>query len=136
MQSARVVPVHSAIKTVGFLAWAARQPAGGPLFTDLPGDSSDPVNAAQKSIARFFRTTFPDDTAVVFHSLRHTWTDAARNAYVPAAILERLGGWKSPGGSAMHGYGDGFRPSTVAPELEKVAFPGVYLGHLHPTERD
>jgi hypothetical protein len=109
----------------------ASQPKAGALFTDLPGDATDPINATQKAMARIIRAAFPGDPAVVFHSLRHTWTDAAREAYIPQTNLERMGGGKAGAGcSAMHAYGDGYRPSTLANEMAKVQFPGLDLSHL------
>jgi integrase len=92
LQSVRVVPVHPTLISVGFLQHAAQVPHDGALFPDLPGISSGTSNAAQKAMGRWIRSVFPDDRGIVFHSLRHTWTDALRNGRVPRDIAERLGG--------------------------------------------
>jgi integrase len=128
-QSARVVPVHPTMVDLGFVDFARSVPADGPLFTDLPGNGIDAANAAQKSLAYWFRSLFPEDRRVVFHSLRHTWTDALRNAYVPRDIAERLGGWKASG-SAYVGYGSGHRPSLLAAEIARLKYEGLDLKHL------
>lgn len=132
VQSTRLVPVHPKLAALGFVEFVKKVPPTGPLFAGLPGKRGDSGNASQKAIARWVRSVFPDDEAVVFHSLRHTWTDALRNVYVPREIMERLGGWKASGGSAMHGYGDGYRASVLAAEIAKVAYPDLDLDHLHP----
>lgn len=129
-QSVRVVPVHPTLVSLGFLEHAAGVPQDGALFPDLPGISSGTSNAAQKAIGRWIRSVFPGDQRIVFHSLRHTWTDALRNARVPSDIAERLGGWKPVRASSIHGYGDGYSPAVLAEEITKVSFPGLDLGHL------
>ena len=130
-QSTRFVPVHSQLIDLGFLDWASKQPADGMLFTDLPGDAKNPLNAAQKTLGRWVRSVFPDDDKVVFHSLRHTWKDTALNAAgVSDAMIERLGGWKAPGRSAMHGYGRGYSSTNMRNAIEKISFSEVDLSHL------
>jgi integrase len=130
-QSERIIPVHPTVKQLGFLEWVKSQPATGPLFADQPGKA--PLYApTQRALMRSIRLVFPKDGQLVFHSLRHTWQDAMRNAYIPPAIAERLGGWHAAGASASVGYGAGFRPSILYAEIAKVNFEGLDISHLIP----
>jgi integrase len=64
-----------------------------------------------------------------FHSLRHTWRDALREADVSRDATLTMGGWKSGGSEEI--YGGGLRPSTLAREIGQVQYPGLDLSHVH-----
>ncbi len=128
-QSTRIVPLHPELARLGFVEFVATLPPDGPLFSDLPGIHANRIDAAQRKLSRWIRPVFMGVPELVFHSFRHTWVDACREAYIPRDIMERLGGWRAPG-SAMGGYGEGLRPSLVALEVAKIEYAGLNLTHL------
>lgn len=133
----RIVPVHPEIASLGFLAFVAKHKASGEarLFPDLPvgtnGYASDPFS---KWFSRFLDKAGAAKPGTSFHSFRHRFRDAMREADVPLQRARALGGW-SDGSSADALYGEGLRPSTLAVEIAKVEFPALSLSHLRLTER-
>ena len=83
----------------------------------------------QKFFARFMRRCGVEAERVSFHSLRHTWADACRDANIPLERMRLLGGWASSGTDAV--YGHGVRPAVMAPEVAKIRFPGLRVDHLY-----
>ena len=65
-----------------------------------------------------------------FHSFRHTYRDAMREADIPDEKVQALGGWSS--GKTEDDYGNGFKASTLAAEVEKISYPDLDLSHLYP----
>lgn len=128
-QSTRIVPLHPTLIQLGLAAHAEAAPKGGPLFSDLPKMSGGYSNAVQKHFGRHIRMLITD-RRVVFHSLRHNFRDALREAFVPPEISAALGGWKF-GNAIMNGYGTGHRAATLAAELGKITYPGLALEHLY-----
>ena len=64
-----------------------------------------------------------------FHSFRHTWRDALREADVSEERVRALGGWAE---RETHGhYGGGLRISTLAKEIGRIKYPGLDLSHLY-----
>ena len=106
----RWVPVHPELAKLGFLSHVReRQSKGGAeLFPDLPigarGNYSDPF---QKWFRRFLTAVGVTEPGASFHSFRHTFRDALRNALIHDEATRWLGGW-SPLRGAQNRYGDGF----------------------------
>ena len=69
------------------------------------------------------------DPDVSFHSLRHGFRDALREAGVPIDATRALGGWARSGGIEER-YGQGTRAATLAHWMAKVDFPGLDLSPL------
>jgi len=65
-----------------------------------------------------------DGEKASFHSFRHNFRDALREADVRHEIAMLLGGWAdaSRGKSVQAFYGRGYGMETVAEELDKVAY--------------
>lgn len=135
--SERLVPIHSALREMGFVAFVeARRAAGGrKLFPELQASStgyfSDPFS---KWFRRFLAKAGAARPKTCFHSFRHCYRDALREARIDHEIALALGGWASgsgkDGSETAAAYGRGYRMETLKAAIEKVAYPGLDLGHL------
>lgn len=131
--SERFVPIHSELKKVGFLTYVAKMKRAGEmrLFPELPkgkhGYYSDPF---QKWFSRFLVGIGAKTPKTSFHSFRHCYRDALREADISPERVRALGGWTSKGG-AEEIYGAGHRASTLSKEIEKVRYPGLELTRLY-----
>ncbi|MDR6954736.1 hypothetical protein J2X65_004112 [Ancylobacter sp. 3268] len=103
------------------------------LFPDLPGEGQDQIaDVFQKRFAYWSKTTLGVKAAgTSFHSFRHGFRDALREAGSPIDATRALGGWARSGGVEER-YGQGTRPKTLAEVMAKVKFDGVDLSHLKP----
>jgi len=135
--SERYIPVHPELRRFGFMEFVGRQRATGArkLFPELPvsttGYYSDPFS---KWFRRFLAKTGAAAPKTCFHSTRHCYRDALREAHIPHEIALALGGWASSGGAGdgevSSAYGRGYRMATLADAIAKVAYPGLDLSHL------
>lgn len=133
--SERLVPIHSALREMGFITFVeARRAAGGrKLFAELQASStgyfSDPFS---KWFRRFLAKAGAARPKNCFHSFRHCYRDALREARIDHEIA--LGGWASgsgkDGSETAAAYGRGYRVETLKAAIEKVAYPGLDLGRL------
>lgn len=131
--SNRAFPVHRTLVDLGFADFVRSVPDGGPLFVDIRPSELGPVHWCQKMIGRHVRKVF-SDPKVVFHSLRHNFRDAAREANLPQEVVGAIGGWKEGTHSAMAGYGAGPSYKNLSEWMAKIEYPGLKLEHLVPTE--
>ncbi len=131
----RVIPVHAELVKMGFLAFAEAQRAAGKtrLFPELKQDRrgyySDPF---QKWFSRFLRKAGAKQPRTSFHSFRHCFRDALREADVSREAVFALGGWAGQG--VADDYGGGLRASTLAREIAKITYD-VDLSKLHVRNR-
>lgn len=122
---------------MGFMEFVQRQRATGAkkLFPELPisttGYYSDPFS---KWFRRFLAKAGATASKTCFHSFRHCYRDALREARIPHEIALALGGWASSGGvgdaEVSSAYGRGYRLVTLASAIAKVGYPGLDLSHL------
>lgn len=129
----RFVPIHPELKRLGFLdhvaAARAKQPAKARLFPELTTASTGYVSDNfSKWFANFLDKVEIKDSRKNFHSFRHTFRDALREAEIPQDRVRELGGWSS--GSTEDDYGSGTRPSTLAREIAKLRYEGLDLEGL------
>lgn len=129
----RFVPIHPELKRLGFLdhvaAVRAKQPPKARLFPDLTTASTGYISDNfSKWFANFLDKVGIKDARKNFHSFRHTFRDALREAEIPQDRVRELGGWSS--GSTEDDYGSGTRPSTLAREIAKVRYEGLNLDGL------
>ncbi len=127
----RAVPVHPTLVKVGFLRFVERQRAGGDLLfptlrPDRRGYFSDQF---QRWFGRHLSQIGAKTAKTSFHSFRHNFRDALREAGVSRDAVLALGGWAGNGGTEEI-YGGGLKASTLAREIAKVKYPGLELDHL------
>jgi len=122
--SERVVPIHKAVLDAGLMSYVGSLPkAGGLLFPTLPaGDSDKPSHEFSKWFGRFRRSTAVglSARATAFHSFRHGFRDACRDAGITTEIADALGGWATSGVGTQ--YGDKGRIELLSRELAKVTY--------------
>ncbi|MEP6669411.1 MAG: site-specific integrase [Chthoniobacter sp.] len=134
-QSKRRIPIHPAIIRIGFLDYVAerRKDSARPrLFPDLPcgkstGYFSDPFS---KFFSRFVELAVGDECKATFHSFRHHFRDALREAGVSIDDAEALGGWSEGRRSAERDYGHGPSLKRLREQIAKVKYGGLDLSHL------
>jgi len=134
-QSKRRVPIHAEVLKIGFLDFVKQRrtaPSNPRLFPDLSrsatGYFSDPFG---KWFARFIDKAVGEQCKGTFHSFRHQFRDAMREAKVPTEIAERLCGWELVKHSAEREYGRGPSLKLLRQQMQKVKYPKLNLEHLY-----
>ncbi|MHC1547267.1 DUF6538 domain-containing protein [Phyllobacterium sp. K27] len=133
----RFIPVHNELRSIGLLRYVATRRKKGltnaPLFPELPlgstGYRSDPFS---KYFARFLDAVEIKDKKKVFHSFRHSYRDALREADISTEKVRALGGWS--GKNTEDHYGSGLRAGTLADAIKDVRYPNLDLSHLYQSE--
>jgi integrase len=118
--SVRKLPVHQQLIERGFLDHVSRS-AGPLVFATLKPDQRGRLGGSYgKRFARHLhKRTKITDPNLSFHSLRHSWATAARNAELPETIQKALMG-HAQGGAVTSRYGDLADPAVLAPWLNQV----------------
>ena len=117
--------VHPALQRLGFMEYVAAQRKAGrrQLFPELRqsrrGYYSDIYS---KWFGKFLIRSGAKKPRTSFHSLRHCFRDAMRDAEISDSIAKALGGWEDDGTDA--GYGSGYKASTLAKALGKIRYTG------------
>jgi integrase len=137
--SERAIPVHPRLIEIGFLSFVADRGRGrgAKLFVELPPSStgyySDPFS---KWFARFLKKANAARPKTCFHSFRHCFRDALRDARIDHNLSLALGGWASASGrdgvETAEVYGRGFRVKMLYDALSKIEYPSLDLSHLKP----
>jgi len=118
--SVRVVPIHAHLINTGLVDWVAAISAGDRLFQSaslgIYGNYSQTYSKHINAVFRGLRVTKH------FHSLRHSFRDACREAEVPSDIADYLGGW-SGSTSVSRSYGSlEFSLSHMKRQLDKLTY--------------
>ncbi|MGJ8481716.1 tyrosine-type recombinase/integrase [Sphingobium yanoikuyae] len=134
--SARRIPLHPALLELGFMAFVRRKRATNSekLFDDIPAGALGFRSIAfSRWFARFLTRAKAETRTTCFHSFRHGFRDAARNARIDRDIVLALGGWTSGGQSdAADQYGQGYHPAILLEAIRLIEYPGLDLSHLEP----
>ncbi|MFN3817230.1 hypothetical protein, partial [Brevundimonas sp.] len=135
--SERFIPIHPTLIDMGFMIFVADRRAAGAvrLFAELEKSStgyySDPFS---KWFRRFLQRVGADRPKTCFHSFRHCYRDALREARVEHEVALALGGWSSgngsEGGETAAAYGRGYRAQTLYEAIGRIAYPELDLSHL------
>ncbi len=131
--SIRFVPIHDELKKIGFMDFVNKQKAAGEtyLFPDIKPGAYDYKSASfSKWFGHFIRFQGVYTKKTTFHSFRHNFRDALRNAEVPDDIAKALGGW-STDGSAANNYGNGYFSEVLNKHLQRIEYKGLDLSHLY-----
>ncbi len=82
---------------------------------------------------RFVVKAGADSPKTCFHSFRHGFRDALREARIDRDIALALGGWTTASGSASvsDAYGSGYRIGTLKEAIDRVHYSGLDLSHLN-----
>jgi integrase len=132
--STRAFPVHPELVKFGLLDYADQIRKSGKknLFPELKPGS---YGYASDRIADWFSDGFlpkvmKKDGRISFHSFRHNFRDALREAEAPDFVLRELGGWSVSKGVSDN-YGSGHKPEQLMEHVAKIAYPELDLIHLY-----
>lgn len=120
----RIVPLHPAIVDAGFLDHVEAMRAGGQqrVFPDCRmGEDGYYSSPYSKWFARLLRQVGAKTQKHGFHSFRHTFADACREAGVPNERMRAMAGWAGGAGTDAH-YGSGFQVRTLYEEVRKLQY--------------
>jgi integrase len=114
---------------------ASRAAGDKKLFPELQASStgyySDPFS---KWFRRFLEKSEATRPKTCFHSFRHCFRDALREARIDHDVALALGGWSSASGKegveTAESYGQGFRVATLFEAIKRADYPDLDLGHL------
>jgi integrase len=136
LNSKRQIPLHPELIAIGFVKFVNEQRQASPddlrLFRDINYNQyNDPAHYA----LRRFRETFLPKAITMkprqnFYSFRHTWRDAMRLIDAPPDTLKALGAW-SQGTLVSDNYGTKAQPDHQVQFINKIAYEGLDLSHLH-----
>ena len=124
-QSARLVPVHPKLVEIGLLDHANTQNEW--LFPDLPHERAQDDEARTSQFSKWFglwrvANGFPRGATMKdFHSFRHTFIDACRDAQIAEQTQDFITG-HAGGGSQGRKYGKGMSPVVLATAMAKVHY--------------
>lgn len=128
--SKRTVPLHPELIAAGFVEWARER--GKPqerVFHELPkGPNGGYSHEASRWYAKHLKAAGLHRPGLVFHSLRHTFRDAARDGGVTKEVAEALGGWSNSAVSER--YGDRGRVRLLSDAVAKLDFGGFSLAEV------
>lgn len=128
----RFVPIHPMLKRIGFLDFVEkrRQSKDKRLFPEIkPGPRGDLAHGMSKWFGRFLESIDARKSRTAFHSFRHLYRDALREAELPIAAALQLGGWSR--GTTDEDYGIGLKAETLYKHICKISFPDLDLSHLY-----
>jgi len=136
--SERLIPIHPELLALGFTAFVARRRQEGEfkLFGEVGmGATGYRSTTFSPWFTRFTEKAGARAPKTCFHSFRHVFRDALREARVERDVALTLGGWTRPGGSGGSGsvsdaYGSGYRMATLFEAISLVRYPDLDLSHL------
>jgi integrase len=132
----RIIPIHPKLKDFGFVQYVAerRENGRGKLFPELSlastGYYSDNFS---KWFANFLEKVEAKAAKTSFHSFRHNFRDALREARIPRDITYALGGWANENGdgdATAENYGRGYQAATLWDAIKQVKYRTICLDHL------
>lgn len=126
-RSERETPVHPELIRLGLIRYAQDLAATGEtqLFPRLTQQrSGQRGNKWGEWFGTYRRVTCSiSDTRIDFHSFRHTFKDAARNADMPEGLQRQMMGHE--GRDVADGYGSGFNRRKAVEALARVRLPAL-----------
>ncbi|WP_353954245.1 site-specific integrase [Brevundimonas diminuta] len=133
--SERVVPVHVMLIDLGFMDFVCQRKRAGEskLFGEVGmGATGYRSTTFSAWFRRFVVRAGADSPKTCFHSFRHGFRDALREARIDRDIAMTLGGWTTAGGggAVSDSYGSGYRIATLKECLDRVHYPGLDLSKL------
>jgi integrase len=122
--SDRIIPIHKTLIDLGFVDWAsaARQKNASRLFPDIPKskDKQDFSSIFSKRFSKFLETADLWRDGRTFHSLRHNFRDAVRDADLSDGVAKVLGGWADD--EPHNQYGRGYKIEMLKAAIDKLDF--------------
>lgn len=126
--STRTIPIHKQIIKTGFMDFvdSCQFKNEERLFSELDRNKIGRLSGeVSRRFMRYIRSVGVSDERKVFHSFRHTFKDACRDAQIYEEVHDRLTGHSSI--SIGRTYGSGVNLSVLQYELNKVEYLGFPL---------
>jgi integrase len=123
--------VHPTLVDIGLLDHLERRKnsADKRLFPDLRmGKDGYYSSSFSKHFNRFLTGVGIKRPKATFHSFRHNFEDACREAGISPEIMNRLQGHVETGMSAR--YGSGHSLQSLNKAVQKIVYPSLDLSHL------
>ena len=131
--SRRRLPIHPKVIEAGFLQYVQRIREQGAerLFPDLHPDRFGKRSASfSKAFMRYLRKELGvTDKRKVFHSFRHTFRDACREAGLDEEIADALMGHSNPQKMGRR-YGGSFSVQRLLQAVQQISYPGLEVAPL------
>ncbi|GAA0587110.1 hypothetical protein GCM10008942_40170 [Rhizomicrobium electricum] len=119
--SERFVPLHPELLSSGLLTFLDTRKNDVRLFPDLKqGPKGNYSHELSKWFAAFLDRLKMKDPCLVFHSFRHGFRDACRDALIAQETAEALGGWT--GENQATRYGDRGRVPVLAEAIARIKY--------------
>jgi len=133
--SERVVPIHRTLIDLGFMDFVRQRKRAGEtkLFAEVGmGATGYRSTTFSAWFRRFVAKAGAGSPKTYFHSFRHGFRDALREARIDRDIALALGGWTAGNGSASVAdtYGNGYQIATLKEAIDRVRYPGLDLSHM------
>jgi integrase len=126
----RDIPIHPNLISAGFLKlWErARNNGQHRIFEDIPvAKSGYYSDIFSKRFSRFKEKILHTGRRVTFHSFRHNFRDACRNAGVSTELALALGGWSEGDNVVGNNYGAGFSITVKLDAIRKISYPSIRI---------
>jgi integrase len=134
----RAIPVHPELVRLGFLDYVseARASGRGRLF---PQERRDALGHHGRGVSDWFAKLLDKhgltDSKLTFHSFRHNFEDALREADLHGTPIAAYLTGRSGGGSSTI-YGGGYSTARLREAIALVTYPGLDLSRLRVDESD
>jgi integrase len=137
--SARSVPIHSELIRLGLLDYVAgrarKTDATAPLWEGFDAPVDPKTKAWSKWFGRYLGEHVVHHTSKTFHSFRHTFKRACREAGIGEEIHHALTGHSGGGGGRAYGrerradgsLDRGISLARLQAEINRVSYPGLAL---------
>lgn len=127
-QSIRNIPIHKTLIDAGFLSLVASRQATGEkrLFPELKKCPKGKYSTTySKYFANLLKSVGVKHDKNCFHSFRHTFEDACREADIRKEVMDALQGHKEQGSSS--GYGKGYNIPKLNENMQRVSYCDLEL---------
>lgn len=127
--SERIVPLHAELLAAGFAEFVATCDPAGRLFPALvPSTNGSYSHNFSKWFGRFMDGVGLSDPSLVFHSFRHGFRDACRDADIISETADALGGWASINQGQK--YGNRGKVPNLHRALKKIGYGDFRLSNV------
>lgn len=138
--SERLIPIHPTLLAIGFMEFVSERAGSKKLFHELPRSKTGYYSDSySKWFARFLLKAGAARPKTCFHSFRHCYRDALREAQIDHQVALALGGWTSgggqDGGEVSAAYGRGYGVQTLHEAVAKVRYSSLDLTFLISPEK-
>jgi integrase len=130
----RFVPIHPELERLGFLQYVEERRVAKckRVFPDWKMGKDGTYSSI---FGKFFNSQLLKKVGIknprlCFHSFRHNFVDALRDAGIPDAVKKALIGHSDPSVTALYGSGEPIQ--QLANAMSRLRYEGLDLNHLYP----